>query len=157
RVRRRRGRQARMPQRLGSVDVAQAGDQTLIEQRRLDWPAPRREFVVQPVARERRVGGFGAESQLERRASGMKGESAERAWIVEHDARAVAETHGRAGESWQIIVGSIDAPIARHTEVRVQRSAIVEHDQLMFAPAFYRAHGGSAQRPKSLLRDAAAK
>ena len=77
--------------------------------------------------------------------------------IVEHHARSVIETHGRAGESWQRIIASVDVPVAGHTKVRVKCSAIVEHDQLVFAAALHSAHHRSAQGPKPLLRDAAAK
>jgi len=146
-----------MPECLGSVDVAQSSDQTLIEQRGLDRTASLCENFVQRIRGKRRIAGLGTESEIERRAGGMDVERAQRAWIVEHDARPVVERHRGAGESRKRVIGAVNVPVASHAKVRVQRSPVVEHDQLMLTASVHGTHSRAGQGPKPVPRDAAAK
>ena len=108
-----------MPQRLGNVDVTESGDQPLVEQCGFDRTAPRRQRAMKRLRRERRIRRLRSKTKLERRARRMKIDRAERTRVVEHDTRSIGEAQHGARESWQLVVDSIDVPIAGHTEMRM--------------------------------------
>ena len=108
-----------MPQRLGSVDVTESGDQALVEQCGLDRTAPRREGAMKRLRCERRIRRLRSKTKLEGRARRMKIDRAERTRIVEHNARSIGEAQYGARKSRQLLADSIDVPIAGHTEMRM--------------------------------------
>lgn len=145
-----------MPECFGGVNVSEPRDQLLIEQRRLDRSTPFRERAVQPLRRERHVRRLGSEPKLERRSGWMQIERAERARIIQHDARSVVEAEHRARKSRQVVGDVIEMPIAGHTEMGVQDPTVVEHDQLMLSAPFDPLYGRAAERPETRPRYAPA-
>jgi len=72
-------------------------------------------------------------------------ERAQRARIIEHDARAIIENDRRARETRKRVVRAIEMPIARHAEMSVKHASIVERQQLMLAATFDGPDRGSAK------------
>jgi hypothetical protein len=108
-----------VPQRLCSIDVTESSDQALIEQCGFDRTASRRQCAVQRLRRERRICRLRSKTKLERRTGRVKIDRAESTWIVEHDACSIGEAQDGARKSRQLVVDSIDVPIARHAKMRV--------------------------------------
>lgn len=146
-----------MPQRLRRVDVAESSDQALIEQRRFNRTAPRRQRVTQRLRRQRRIRRLRSKAKLERRTRRMNVDRAERPWVVKHDARSISKCEKRPRESRQLFVGAIDLPVAGHAEMRMHHAAVVEHDELVLSAPLDRADGRTGQRSKSRLRNASPK
>ena len=82
---------------------------------------------------QRRVARLGSEPEIGRRVGGVQVERAERARVVEDDARAVGEVDRRASEPRQVVAGAIDVPVASHAKVRVKHASVVEEEQLMLS------------------------
>lgn len=106
---------------------------------------PTGERGVERRGGERWIAGLGPEAQLGRRTSRMKIERAERARIVEHDARLIGEHDRGASEARKRIGGAIQVPVARHAKVGVQHAAVVEMNELVLASPFDGTNARAAQ------------
>lgn len=126
----------RAPERLGGVDVSNAGHDTLVEQGGLDGGAPPFQGATKRRGVERGTRRIGAEYRLAR-ASRAEGDGGERTRIHETDSRAVVEEKDHARVRGQGIGDQCDVPVAVHAKVDVQRAAVVEGEILVLATPFY--------------------
>ena len=142
---RRRGRaDARLPECLAGADVADAGEQALIEQHRLDRATTRRQRGAQPCRRDDGVGDLRPE--FGQCGTGLQSRDAgECARIGQADDRAVVEHEANAFVARRRIAVATEPPVAGHAEVHVQHGAIVEVEQLVLAAALHAVHATAGQ------------
>jgi hypothetical protein len=143
----------RPPERLRRVDVAQAGDDPLVEQRDLYGNPPPTERRAQRRRGEYGIEWFGTKIECERRVGSVDVERGQRARILQHDALTTGEMKDGAGESRQRLRRSADDPIPVHPEVNMYHASVVEMHQLMFATAL----DGANARPGKCSKRSAAK
>ena len=134
----RRGMDPRREQRLVGVDVADAGDDALVEERGLDRRLAARE-------RARQVGGRPVAQRLGPELAGEPGlgavlgdaPGAEAARVGVGEVGAVVEQRARAQEARSLSGGAAQPEqVAGHAQVDEQRGAVVElDDQVLAAPA----------------------
>jgi hypothetical protein len=86
----------------------------------------------------------------------MKVERAERARIIEHDARPIVEAQHRARESRQFVADTIDVPVAGHPEMGMEHTPVGERDELMLSAPLDRLHPRAAERSEARPRYAPA-
>ena len=143
-----------MPERLGRVDVSQPSDHPLVEKHRLDRGASLRERGVKRLRGQRWIVRLGSESELDGGVVGMQLQRAERAGVVEHDARTVIERQRGAREARKAVVRAVDGPVAGHAKVCVQHPSVIEMDELVLAAAFDGADAGATERAQACRRNA---
>lgn len=129
----RAGVNAGEPERLGCVDVADTSDDSLIEERELDWNTPGCERALEMGGVERRIDRVGTEDGRDRASGVEQLDGGERARIGEHDAAAVVELQNETREARKLGFDPLHHPISGHAEVHVQRRAVVEHGKLVLA------------------------
>lgn len=126
-----------MPAGLGSVDVAHAGDERLIEQCGFDWAAFPLQTFAEFVCAEILALWFGAEPELGRLVRRVPSDGAEGARVHEDGAAPVAQVEGDAGVWWQGGVAPAEDPVAVHPEVDEQGCSVVEMKELMLPATFH--------------------
>ena len=143
----------RQPQRLGRVNVSDARDHVLIEQRRLDRAAPARERDTERVGVEGRIVGSGPSSGSPSPAS--------KSSTVESARMSVSATRVPSSSSSDARVkrGSSSPtlpilPVAIHAKVNRERAPIVEMEQLVLAAALHALDATPLQSAQARRRDA---
>jgi hypothetical protein len=132
---------ARSPEGLGGVDVAEPGDDTLVEQHRLDGAAARTKRVAQHLFGERI--GLRTECQPRRAPWRVVGDGAQRARINQAETLAALQGEGHAGEPGKRRSRWRDCPVAIHPEVHGDHRAVVEHQVLVLGVPFNPKHGAA--------------
>lgn len=121
-----------MPAGLCRVDVADAREDGLGEQRRLDAPTGPREPLVEHLRGHRGILGVGAKGEPRWRVRRMIGHHGERPRIDENHAATRIELEDEACVRGKRGRAPVDDPIPGHAEVYEERGAIVERDELCF-------------------------
>ncbi len=141
-------------QGLADIDVAEAGDDRLVEQRRLDRGFPAREGVREGGGRKGIVERFGAEAGDQAVGVLRRGrdeiERAEAAGIDEADEGAIVGFEG------QVLVrqrGGIDRHPAGHAEMDQHRQRAVEPHEHVFATAAEAFDAGAGEELHEALGD----
>ena len=167
------GRDPGFEQALADIDIAEPGDDPLVQERRLDRGAPAFKQRPQPLPVEIRAGRLGPEMRDQRvvgeLALGHPVHHAEPPGIGEADECPVAENERdvlvvreRVGRLCVRPV-LVDDHTARHAEMGQQHSAVVEADRQIFRPPSHRRHGpadqpfleiGRQRAPQIAARDA---
>ena len=130
---------ARVPERLGRVDVAEPGQNRLIEQCSLDRAAPGAERTPQRRTVERRVTSVDAQWWESLGTAGEQGQSREGPAVDEVERGPVGELQYRASEPWHI-VGLAGMPIAGHAEVHDQHEIAAEEQKLILSTPLHSFH-----------------
>lgn len=123
------------PERLRRVDVADTGDDTLIEQRDFYRNPTAREHRSQTRCGERRVVRLWSEVERQLHVRRVDIDGRERARIFQHDTRAIREAEDGARKSRQRLGDPANDPITIHSEMNVHDAAIVETHELMLPAA----------------------
>ena len=124
---------ARVPTRLGGVDVPDAGEESLIEEGGLDGACLAREPYAQGGCRECRVLRLWPEMEHGGRVGCEPLHGAERTGIGEGDAAAAGEFERHARVRGERVRRARVLPVAVQAEVHEQGRAVVEHDELVLA------------------------
>jgi hypothetical protein len=105
---------------------------------------------------ERSVLGLWAQLQVRRRTGRVVGDGTERARVGEHHPHAVGEVDRHARVRRQRRRRATEVPVTGHAEVREQRGAVGEVNQLVLASAFDARDGLPCYRALGLGRQCAA-
>jgi len=125
--------EARVPQRLVDVDVAESRDHGLIEQQRLEQPLPAAKARAQRLEREGRIERFGSErSERIGRAVRHEPQASELARVVEDEPTAVGKIDNHVVVGAGAFAWLREAEFAGHAQMDQQAAARVQfgHDVL---------------------------
>jgi hypothetical protein len=155
RVRRSARIDPREPQRFGRVNVADASDDALIQQRELDRDAPGGESMAEMGGIERRVDRIGAEDGRHGLSRVDQLHCGERTRICENHATAVVELEDESRKARKLDADALHDPIARHAKMHVQHRAIVEDSELVLAAPVDARDGPADESPQPCAAKAA--
>ncbi len=143
---------ASTPEGFRSVDVPEAGDELLIEQRGLDRAAARSKRDTELFGRPRRIRRVGAETQLQCGTGGMDVERAEGARIDEHETRAISELEHGASEARQWCSDVSPLPVPIHAKMDMDDAPVIEMKELVLAASLDANDARARERPKHSRR-----
>ena len=136
--------------RLVDVDVAEAGDALLVEQRRLHGPRRRAQHGVEPLLREGVGQRLDAETwqhaRFGQRLARPVGDTPEPARIVEAELATVIERCADVRVLRDRCVRITDEEVPGHAEMHHELVAGVETEEQVLAAAFHRAEGLSGEQ-----------
>lgn len=153
--RRRVGMNARVPQRLGCIDVAHAGEHVLVHQHLLYGGATRLEPAAESSVVEFGIPRFGAKGGERRFVARVPSDGGECTRIEQGNAMLRIEGEYDTRMRRQRLVVGPHGPITIKPKVRDARAAIVEVKELVLPSALKRPDDSSAQRHSACGRECA--